>query len=464
MHYHPYSPQWHNKTTVDPLTAWSQYRDSLVLWAEISWFEFIRDERRSVWYITYYTGTAALVLLLLMFQDSMKTVVPSTVVAVNEGAVEVPEYEFLTESQSDPFKTYGSPEQPQPTVPAPMGISEAQPELTTSIFSVSLPFDGEYSESPVLVTAQSQFVALRPNTLFLASGWKSSDPFNSIGTTVAETVATVAVASWFDRSSSLNVTPVVVSKLKTVALGAQQASGDVVLTKHLPAIFEANQPATYELVVHNRSSTIQRDIVVEELVFDHKTVVDVFPAAQVAGHALRWKIDSIAPDEKRRFQVTCVVGDRSAVLKTESGLRLISAVSSKTNVVVPDVEISLTLPVSVEKSEEFPVQIEISNNSDQSFAATNLNIRFLKGIQVQQKNSLVHKTEVPLPGKSIRIQLLFTAMEAGTGVIEVELDLDQSLMVPVKAYTQIRSKDGQQNERQAVIKKTSFKLTEIDAR
>ena len=83
MQYYYYPPEWFKKTTVSPLTAWEDYRDSLLYWAEDWWDNFFEDELRSVWKMTLYAGSAALILLIILFWETSTVTKLETLVSSN---------------------------------------------------------------------------------------------------------------------------------------------------------------------------------------------------------------------------------------------------------------------------------------------------------------------------------------------------------------------------------------------
>lgn len=481
MHCFPYPPEWFKSSSVDPLTAWDEYRESLLLWIEFWWEDFREDERSSVWKVSLYTGTAALVLLLLLFQGDLTR--ESAQKMASSDTPPVPDVELIDSAQlrdhrvqiksaantkqlsnsGDPFSRYGSSDEGMSDVPVTVEVPKPTSELSDPFRTTTTPkpmsflvagvvgtdfaFDPRYSEKPITIASQGHFVSPEAEKVYLTDGWQISNPG-----VLSDPVGN-KIVSWFEREIKSETNPVAIFPVETATLNRQKLNSAVVVIKHLPKDVVAGAVVTYELIVQNNSSVVQKNIVVEELVSDHKSVVDVVPAAQIAGDSLRWDIDSLKPGESQRLQITCIASGDLAVLKTETQLHLTYAIDSTTSVIIPDVVVSLTLPVSVDQFAEFSVQIKITNNSDRSYSNADLNLHLLKGIMKNNSKDLTSKINVPAPGQSVLIPLTLTATELGVGMIEAELDLEQGVIVPVKAHLQVHTKDEQKQGRKTVARK-----------
>ncbi len=472
MQYYPYPPEWFKKTSVDPLTAWDDYRDSLMYWAEDWWDNFFEDELRSVWKMTLYAGSAALILMILLFLETRSSPQPTKLASLKKETIpqsetSAPVFEEVIKPEVapkkkkafDPFATFvPEPEEESsslpPARPFPMPEREfnppaSQPELFTHSVKTDLLPSYQHSEKFVLSTAKSHYLSPRKETVLLTDGWHRFKPGSQFELSSQEYI------SWFETPAAQQVKQSVIKIDDVTPLGSLEQSSAVIVSKKMPKNVTAGAEVNYELVVKNRSSVIQKNIILEEVVSDHHCVNNVVPAACSHGETLRWVIDTLAPDEERHFKITCIASRNSPVLQTETRLQLHYSLASKTIVFVPDVVVSLTLPVAVDQSEEFLIQIEISNHSERVFAESDLKIELLQGVLANKSKELIRKVKIPAPGKSIVLPITLTAAQAGTGIIQAELDLEESLMVPVTARTTIRpTKESKgPNSRDALVKK-----------
>ncbi len=480
MQYYPYPPEWFKKTSVDPLTAWDDYRDSLMYWAEDWWDDFFEDELRSVWKMTLYAGSAALILMILLFLETRSSSQPAKSASLEKDTIpqsetsapvfkEVikPEPEVVKKPKKafDPFAAF-EPEPEEeitsvpPVKPFPMpkpnplfnptvNPPASQPELFTHSVKTDLLPNGQHSEKYVLSTVESHFISPRKENVLLTDGWHRFKPGSQFELSTQEYI------SWFETPAAQQVKSSVIQADDMTLLNSLEQSSAVIVSKKMPKNVTAGSEVKYELVVKNRSSVIQRNVILEEVVSDHHCVNNVVPAACSHGETLRWVINTLKPNEERHFKITCIASRNSPVLQTETRLQLHYSLASSTIVFVPDVVVALTLPVAVDQSEEFLVQIEISNNSERVFAESDLKIELLQGVLANKSKELIRKVKIPAPGKSIVLPITLTAAQAGTGIIQAELDLEESLMVPVTARTSIRpaKESNESNSRDALVKK-----------
>ncbi len=486
MHNYPYPPQWFKKSSVDPLTAWDDYRDSLLYWAEDWWDNFFEDELRSVWKMTLYAGSAALILMILLFLETRNSPPAKKLASLEQDIIaevetsapafkEVVKPEVVKKPKKifDPFEKYAAPPieetptvprvnpfaMPKPVVTSPGPVPTPplmQSKLVVQSNKTDLLPDFRHSEKPGFSTANSRYVSPSKEDILLTDSWRVSRAGEQFGTSATKHV------SWFDTPAAQQVKNTTEIQSDATRADSFAPGSAVVVSKQMPQNVTAGAVVSYELVVNNRSSTVQNNVLLEEVVSDHQSVSSVVPAAQVHHGALRWLIDSLEPGEQRHFKITCVASRNSAVLQTETRLQLRYSLVSNTVVFVPDVVVSLTLPVAVDQAEEFPVQIEIANHSDRIFAESDLKIQLLQGVLANNSKELIRKVKVPAPGKSVTLPIKLTAAEVGTGIIEAELDLEETLMVPVTARTTIRSgkKPTEKNSPDAMVKKVSPQLAE----
>jgi len=472
VQYYPYPPEWFKKTSVDPLTAWDDYRDSLMYWAEDWWDNFFEDELRSVWKMTLYAGSAALILMILLFLETRSSPQPTKLASLDKDTIpqsetSAPVFEEVIKPEVtkkpnkafDPFAAFTpEPEEEATSVPPvrPFPIPERefnpparQPELFAHSVKTDLLPNDLHTEKFVLSTAKSHFISPRKKSVLLTDGWHRFKPGSQFELSTQEYI------SWFETPAAQQVKQSVIKIDDVTPLESLEQSSAVIVSKKMPKNVTAGAEVNYELVVKNRSSVIQRNVVLEEVVSDHHCVNNVVPAACSHGETLRWGIDFLKPNEERHFKITCIASHDSPVLQTETRLQLHYSLASNTIVFVPDVAVSLTLPVAVDQSEEFLVQIEITNHSERVFAESDLKIKLLQGVLANKSKELIRKVKVPAPGKSIVLPITLTAVQAGTGIIQVELDLEESLMVPVTARTTIRpaKESNELNSRDALVKK-----------
>ncbi len=478
MQYYYYPPEWFKKTTVSPLTAWEDYRDSLLYWAEDWWDNFFEDELRSVWKITLYAGSAALILLIILFWETNSApkremlVSSSETSTVQEKETDAPLLEEATESKPprkpvksfDPFAKYApEPEEPPSSIPPvePFPVPQREhvpfptkPELVAHTVHTDLLPDFQHSELQVVSRANSIFIPPQKNRTSLAGKWHRFRQADQPELAPREYI------SWFETPAAQQAEQSTTVVRESTPLESLEQSSAVIVMKKMPKNVTAGSEVNYELIVKNRSETVQKNIILEEVVADHHCVNNVMPAACAHEGTLRWVIDLLGPHEQRRFQITCVASHDSPVLQTETRLQLQYSLAANTVVFVPDVVVSLTLPVSVEEARQFPVLIKISNRSDRIFSESDLKIDLLQGVQIDQSRHLQRRVKIPAPGKSVTLPIKLTAVKAGTGIIQAELDLEESLMVPVTARTTIRpaKKAEESHSRDALVQKVSSQL------
>ncbi len=457
MQYYPYPPEWFKKSSVDLLTALEDYRDSLLYWAEDWWDDFFEDELRSVWKMTLYAGTAALVLMILLFLETRSSQT-TKVVSLEKDEIKQSEPQPAEKPRKpfDPFEEFklepeqeeisAVPEKPFPTPEPPFVPPAMQPELITESTNTDLLPDFQHSEKPALSTAASQFVSPVKGKVLLTDRWHRFEPKNQFHISPQHSV------SWFETPAAQLVKEPTHAATAVSPSELPKRSADLTVRKKMPENVTAGSALNYELIVKNNDSVVHNNIVLEEVVSDHQCVTNVIPAAFADQGKLRWVIDSLQPDEERHFKISCIASRNSPVLQTETRLNFLYSLASSTTVFVPDVVVSLTLPVAVDQSKDFLVQIEIANHSEKVFAESDLKIELLQGVLAEKSKQIVRKVKIPSPGESIVLPVKLTAAQAGKGVIQAELDLGETLMVPVTAYTTIRPVN-EPTSRDAVVKK-----------
>ncbi|MCA8982480.1 MAG: hypothetical protein R3C12_05190 [Planctomycetaceae bacterium] len=472
----PYPPDWSRENSPEILEYWSKY--SRHRWLHL--LLFVRDEdRRLPWRITAVAGTLAMMLVLLLFLESfssqparkiartpreLKETVPvlSTRAEIDAPIFEVSYPVEIADAPSwpaepiaekkpapepfvDPFDQFAPPREERPaasSVPPPSFTQYTRPagHFDLQLSSVPTEFfeDFQYSERPRASTGLSHFPGEPPATLPTSLAWGKyrthrdgdfEEPF---------------LASWFDRGAAWsNETETRPGSRDSIPVDASavfaSSQGRVLLKKSCPPEAAENSSFRYTLTLINQGTLPVDYVRVYEEVGDPRAVIEVSPPAQKVDSQLVWTIVSLAAGESRVLQVTCRPRTRESVLAMNTTVEVLQTLAARTEIFVPDVVVSVTLPVEVEAGADFPVQIEIRNNSEKTFQPSDLRVQLLKGVHRRGERDLTTRVTVPGPGQSVTIPMSLTAELSGPVLLEAKLNLEETLTVPVTAHSVVGS-------------------------
>ena len=483
MHSNPYPPDWSRRDSRDILDYWTRYSRR----TQLQGYLLLKGDEHQSWRLTAVAGYLALFLVFLLFLETLdsetvakpqktqsvqfvaapiqkvkpkevelevntvteiepRVIEASYPIEIMQAAYEMPVVERPDPKPEpkpepkefeDPFAMFAPPPDEKPSVPVAPRTWTQQPELFAESSSTELIADSYYSEAIQSNIVQSQYSGNVDMKTLAASRWGVAvfnesgfafQPPRQLWLTSAKRQAPEEIRrpSPLDHSGN-SLQPKVI------------ASGVVQLSKRYPSHISGKARLTYYLDVTNQGSRAIPHVYVTEQCADLNLVDTTSPVATLVNDALFWNLEELQPSETRTLQVTCFTPTDLGMLKSESLIQVFETLATATNVIIPDVSVSVTVPVEVESGQDFDAVILVENNSDKTFNPSELTIGFLKGVQHQVGPKLVKQIDVPKPGQSFEIPLRLTSTDVGEGIIEACLNLEESINVPVKAFTNVKA-------------------------
>ena len=480
----PYPPEWCRHNSPEILAYWQRY--SRYHW--LCFWLIMRDEdRRAAWRITATSGIATIILVILLFLEAWPTrpvrpvvlqdidSAPLFVEVETKTEVEVPVVEISSpvevrpapetwpsiERQSppkefvDPFEQFAPPpEQPTPPPqaeppsvpsfnwsesfplmrePEPEPEPVRLPDLKLSATVTDLPPHPEFFEHTINWSADSRAEQPDPLKMLANNRWRQGDAFDN------QPFETPTTNQW-----TTDHKPVELERLRSdnqVANG-RKPNGDLPtglkITKHCPPNVTGGSAFTYTITLHNQGKERLEFVRVSEQASDLE-YLHFDPPARLHQEHYCWDLTGIAPGSQRTLKVTCRAVEPESVLKLATSVEVMHALIQKTEVFVPDVIVEITLPVEVTSGKDFPLEITISNNSQKAYDPSPLKLDLLTGLEWAKDNKQETGTaiEVPGPGKSLKLNFLVTPTEVGEATLRANLVLQETLTVPVTAYTKV---------------------------
>ncbi|HBN77211.1 MAG TPA: hypothetical protein DD473_15630 [Planctomycetaceae bacterium] len=474
MHINPCPPDWSRRDSRDILEYWTRYSRR----TQLQGYLLLKGDEDQSWRLTAIAGYLALFLVLLLFLGTISdpvVVKPRKIKAVQFVAAATPEidpqvdtvmeieprvieavypveimqvaYEMPVVEKpvpkpepkpfEDPFAMFAPPPEEKPSVPVAPRTWTLKPELLIESSTTELIADYQYSELTQSNVIQSRYSGKVDLVSLASSRWQLASvsdfgfafqPPRQLWLTSAERQAPSEIRSPVpqDRVEDTQQPNVITSKMVT-------------LRKRYPSQTSGQHKLTYFLEVTNEGSEKISQVHVSEHCVDLDLIDTTSPKATLVDEALFWILRDLLPAETRSIEISCFAPTNLAMLKSESSIQVFETLATATNVIIPDVSVSVTVPVEVESGQDFDVMILVENNSDKTFSPSELTIGLLKGVQHEVGPQLVRQIDVPSPGKSYEFPLKLTSTDVGEGIIEASLNLEESITVPVKAITKVRA-------------------------
>lgn len=495
----------------------------------VVWWGLRDEERRLPWRLTAFAGYMALLLVLLLFLESLPTRPKLSVAAAparparmkptrppvlelttlseitpplvdisyqveqeRSGTWEPPPFrEPPAKSQpefEDPFALFAPPkEQPEPepkfepepepqqepafpsTVPPPAftqyirppqepemePVPERKAELAFQMNVTDLTENLQFSEQASTSYGRGYFERpaekeTDPFGIAAHSAAETPFPWNKTRADFSEQFEEPYPVSWFERRSEWSQEkaprqpPASSDRVSAETVTVSEAlGGGLVLKKSCPAEVSEGSSFTYTLKLHNQGKHVVEYVRVLEEVDEPRGVLQVEPAARNRDGQLEWIWTDLEPGAEREMRITCQALDRDSALALNSTLEVHRGLATRTQVFIPDVVVSVTLPKEVSAGEDFPIRIEIANNSQKTFQPSDLRVQLLKGVNRQGETDLTTQVVVPGPGKSIQLPMTISTEREGEEILlEVSLNLEETLTVPVTAHARIKIGSG----------------------
>jgi len=339
----------------------------------------------------------------------------------------------VPEPPKSPFATM-PPFQPEPE-PEPLPEPEPVfPELFAEVAPIDWAPDPDFSERPRSISVDSEAMS-DMERLWADTHWKMlkgssfdfTQPTPPVWTPDSQRNLTAAEAEKTQLKSQDTLVEEVVAK------GPRQAD-QLELVRRLPARVTKGEVFEYTLTLTNHGDSAVSQALVEETLAEDMVYHEFDPPVQPVEQGVRWTFQNLAPGESRTMKVLCRTDAESELVRTEATVEATELLAAATEVITPDVVVSVTVPVEVKAGEDFPVRIEVRNDSDKTFQPSKLRVKLLQGVHQAGVKDLTSHIKVPGPGESVELPLTLTSEEDGEVVFETSLNLEETLTVPVTAH------------------------------
>ncbi|WP_013629846.1 COG1361 family protein [Rubinisphaera brasiliensis] len=355
------------------------------------------------------------------------------------------------------------PFQPQPE-PEPEPVPEpAAPELFAETAPIDWSPDPNFSERPRSISVDSESMS-DMEQLWADNHWKllrgSAFDFTQPTPPVWTPDSQRNIVADENEKKHLESQDTLVEEV--VAKGPRQ-SDNLELIRRLPAQVTRGELFEYTLTLTNHGDGSVAQALVEETLAEDIVYHEFDPPVQPVEQGVRWTFQNLAPGESRTMKVLCRSDSESDVVRTEASVEATELLAAATEVIIPDVVVSVTVPIEVKAGEDFPVNIEVRNDSDKTFQPSKLRVKLVQGVHQKGIKDLTSEIEVPAPGESLKLPLMLTSEEAGELVFETSLNLEESLTVPVTAHMKIVEESqvesvADENAEELPVKKTSRRI------
>ena len=207
----------------------------------------------------------------------------------------------------------------------------------------------------------------------------------------------------------------------------------VEIRKTIPQQGTAANTLAYSIIVKNQGTTPAFDVDVNETLSPAASLVDLTPPAEVRQNQLSWKIARLEPQEERELQVKVYLAEEGSV-ETSSLVKLVSNVSSTTDIFTPSLELKIKGPDVVAEGAVFPLEIQVSNRGRQDQNSVNLNLDLPEGLMHEQGRQLSFQMDQLAANETRTLQARVRAVKAGkvtsqASVSSDSLPLDETVLV-----------------------------------
>ncbi|WP_417375613.1 hypothetical protein [Gimesia maris] len=207
----------------------------------------------------------------------------------------------------------------------------------------------------------------------------------------------------------------------------------VEIRKTIPQQGTATDTLTYSIFVKNQGRTAAFNVDVNETLSPAASLVDLLPPAEVNQNQLSWKIARLEPNEERELQVKVYLAEEGSV-ETNSQVKLVSNVSSTTDIFTPSLELKIKGPEVVAEGAVFPLEIQVSNRGRQDQNSVNLNLDLPEGLMHEQGRQLSFQMDQLAANETRTLQARVRAVKAGkvtsqASVSSDSLSLDETVLV-----------------------------------
>lgn len=215
-------------------------------------------------------------------------------------------------------------------------------------------------------------------------------------------------------------------------------SAALTVEKTAPARVAVGRPYVYAITVRNVGEEPASAVVVEDLVPRGTRLEGTSPRARMEGKTLVWDLADLAPGAERvvRVKVTPVAAGTVGSVATAS---FVSEVSSRTEVVAPELAMTVTSVEDVDVGEPVELRVTITNDGRADAADVLLRATLPPGVE-HQAGRLVECSVGMLPtGQSRSVAVVVRSAKAGMFEIPVEAVAAGGLRVDAVARLTTRS-------------------------